>query len=255
MNTHAPALVPPRYVRIAGHWINAYKLFLCIGLTVGTLASAATAEAAGWSPLAVGLACLACALLALAGARAYHVVLNWPAYRGAGFGRIARDTERGGWSLFGALVIVPFTLARDTLFGIPVATLWDHMAVGIALGGALIRFGCIRNGCCVGRPSARWFALHQHDVRGVSVRRIPVQWMEIGWCLAAALGWLALWPLHFPAGTYALGVLAWYGSGRFWLDPLREGRDLACNRVRVDRVVAATLAIGAGTLLIRITGG
>ena len=255
MKTNGAALVPPRYVRVAGRWINAYKIFLCVGLTVGILASAATAQIAGWSPLAVGLGCLACVLVALVGARVYHVVVNWPAYRGAGFRRIARDMERGGWSLFGALVIVPLTLARDTLFGVPVATLWDHMAVGIALGGALIRFGCIRNGCCVGRPSACWFALHQHDVHGVSVRRIPVQWMEIGWWLTAALGWLALWPRHFPAGTYALGVLAWYGFGRFWLDPLRESRLLACNRVHVDRVIAATLAICAGTLLIRITGG
>jgi prolipoprotein diacylglyceryltransferase len=255
VNTYTPALVPPRYVRVAGHWINAYKVFLCGGLSVGILASAATGQAAGWPPLAVGLACLACALVALAGARVYHVAVNWPAYRRAGFRGIFRDTERGGWSLFGGLVIVPFTLARDTLLGIPVATLWDHMAVGIALGGALIRFGCVRNGCCVGRPSARWFALRQHDVNGVSARRIPVQWMEIGWWLAAALGWFALWPLHFAAGTYALGVLAWYGFGRFWLDPLREGRDLVSSRVRVDRVVAATLAIGAGAVLIRIAGG
>jgi phosphatidylglycerol:prolipoprotein diacylglycerol transferase len=203
----------------------------------------------------VGLACLACALVAMTGARAYHVAANWPSYRGLGFGRIARDTERGGLSLFGGLVIVPLTLARDTLFGIPVATLWDHMAIGIALGGAWIRFGCIRNGCCVGRPSASWFALRQHDVRGVSAGRIPVQWMEIGWWLAAALGWFALRPLHFSPGTYALGVLGWYGFGRFWLDPLRERRDLVRNRVRADRVVAAMLAIGAGALLIRIAGG
>src|SRR5207245_2567502 len=51
-----PPLALPRYVRIAGRWINAYKVFLCVGLSVGVLVSAATAEAAGWSPLAVGLA-------------------------------------------------------------------------------------------------------------------------------------------------------------------------------------------------------
>jgi phosphatidylglycerol---prolipoprotein diacylglyceryl transferase len=250
----AAPFAPPRYVRVAGQWLNAYKVFLCVGLCVGVLTSAATADAAGWPPLAVGLAGLVCVLLALAGARAYHVAVNWPAYRGGGFGRIARDTERGGWSLFGALVIVPFTLARDTLFGIPVAALWDHMAIGIALGGVWIRFGCIRNGCCVGRPSARWYARRQHDVRGVSVPRIPVQWMEIGWWLAAAAGWFALWPLRLRPGSYALGVLAWYGVGRFWLDALRERPTLVASRVSVDRVVAAALALGAGAALIHLAG-
>jgi len=257
VNTQAPAapLAAPRYVRIAGHWINAYKVLLCVGVYVGILSAAATADAAGWSPLAVGVACIASVLIALVGARLYHVAVNWPVYRRAGFHRIARDTERGGWSVFGGLVIVPLTLARDTLFGIPVAAIWDHMAVGIALGGACIRFGCIRNGCCVGRPSDRWFALRQHDVRGVSTRRIPVQWMEIGWWLAAALGWFALWPQHFPAGTYGLGVLAWYGFGRFWLEPLRESPQLVGNRIRVDRIVAAALAISAGAALVRIARG
>ncbi|HJQ84013.1 MAG TPA: prolipoprotein diacylglyceryl transferase family protein [Candidatus Binatia bacterium] len=246
---------PPRYVRVAGRWINAYKVFLCLGLYVGILASAAAAAAAGWSPLAEGLACLAYALLGLVGARAYHVAVNWAAYRRGGLGGIARDTERGGWSLFGALVIVPLTFARETVLGIPVASFWDHTAVGIALGGACIRFGCIRNGCCVGRPSAGWLALRQHDVYGVSLPRIPVQWMEIGWWLIAALGWLALRPAPLPAGSYALGVFAWYGIGRFWLEPLRESSDLVRDRIRIDRMVAAALAIVAVTALLRVARG
>ena len=79
--------------------------------------------------------------------------------------------------------------------------------------------------------------------------------LEIGWWLAAALGWFALRPLRLPAGTCALGVLAWYGVGRFWLEPLRESRALVGDRVRIDRVIAAALAIGAGIELLRITGG
>jgi len=251
----APALAPPRYVHVAGHWINAYKVFLCVGLCVGILTSAAAAEADGWSPLAQGLACLACALLGMAGARSYHVAINWPAYRHSGFMGAVRDTAGGGWSLFGALVIVPFSLAQDTLLGIPIATFWDHMAVGIALGGACIRFGCIRNGCCVGRTSAGWFAFPQHDVHGVTARRIPVQWMDIGWWLAAALGWFALRPWRLPAGTSALAVLAWYGFGRFSLEPLRQRSSLIGNSVRIDRVVAAALAIGASAALVRFVRG
>jgi len=240
----------PRHVRIAGHRVNAYKVFLCIGLYVGILASAASAQASGLSPLRVGAGALVCALIALAGARAYHVAVNPRVYRRAGLWRALRDTEGGGWSLFGALAIVPFTLARDAILGTPVAVFWDHMAVGIAVGGAWIRFGCVRNGCCVGRPSGAWFARMQHDVHGRSQRRIPVEWLEIGWWIAAALGLLWLRPLRVAPGSCALALLAWYGFGRFWLEPLRENPSIVCGRVRVDQVVAAALAVGAGTGLL-----
>jgi len=45
-------------------------------------------------------------------------------------------------------------------------------------------------------------------------------------------------------------VLAWYGFGRFWLEPLREKPDLAWGRVRVDQLVAAVLALVAGGRLL-----
>ena len=56
--------------------------------------------------------------------------------------------------------------------------------------------------------------------------------------------------LPFPPGSYALGVLCWYGVGRFWLEPLREEQDLIAGRVRVNQVVAALLALGAGGALL-----
>jgi prolipoprotein diacylglyceryltransferase len=41
------------------------------------------------------------------------------------------------------------------------------------------------------------------------------------------------------SGSYALGVLTWYGFGRFWLEPPREATDQVCGRVRVNQVTAA----------------
>ena len=242
----------PRYFCIAGRWVNSYKVFLCIGIYLGILVSAAAAQASGLSALRVGAGSLVCAVIALVGARVYHVAVHLRAYRAAGLGAAIWNTKDGGWSIFGALVIVPFTLSLDSLFGIPAAVLWDHMAVGIAFGGAWIRFGCICNGCCVGRESRGWFALRQHDTRGVSKRRIPVEWLEIAWWLIVGLGLIWLWPERLPSGCYALGVLGWYGVGRFWLEPLREAPELVYGRVRVNQVVAATLATvaGAGLLVI-----
>src|SRR5205085_1778359 len=52
----------PRDFRIAGHWINSYKVLLCVGIYVGVLVSAAFAQSLGLSPLRIGLSSLASAI-------------------------------------------------------------------------------------------------------------------------------------------------------------------------------------------------
>lgn len=236
----------PRDFRIAGRWVNSYKVFLCVGIYLGTLLSAAVAERSGLSALRVGAGCVMVAIVGMIGARVYHVAVNLGAIRKAGFRAAVWDSQRGGWSVFGGLVIVPVLWLLDSVFGIPVAVFSDHMAFGIAFGGAWIRFGCICNGCCVGRESRGWFALRQHDTHGEYKRRIPAQWLEIGWWLLGLAGLFVLWPRRFPHGWYALAILGWYGLGRFWMEPLREKPQLVYGRVRVNQLVAALLALIAG---------
>ena len=48
----------PRFFRINGYAVNSYKFFLCVGIYVGTLATAALASFSGLSPLRVGLAAM-----------------------------------------------------------------------------------------------------------------------------------------------------------------------------------------------------
>jgi prolipoprotein diacylglyceryltransferase len=89
-----------------------------------------------------------------------------------------------------------------------------------------------------------------HDTSGVRRRRIPVQFLEMAWWLLGGIGFIWLWPRSFPPGNYALGVLAWYGLGRFFLEPLREAPDLVAGRVRINQCVAAALVLGAGGALL-----
>ena len=103
------------------------------------------------------------------------------------------------------------------------------------------------NGCCVGRETKAPLSVPLHDTRGVSKPRIPVQFLEMAWWL---IGLAVLWPGALPPGSYALAVLAWYGVGRFFLEPLREQPDVIPGGVRIDQVVAALLAVAAGGGLI-----
>jgi phosphatidylglycerol---prolipoprotein diacylglyceryl transferase len=78
MNAHMTTLDAsmgfPRFFKICGYWVSAYKVFLCIGIYSGILVSAAVAERSGISPLRMGAGSFACAISGLFGARIYHLI-------------------------------------------------------------------------------------------------------------------------------------------------------------------------------------
>lgn len=259
MSTSRSELISRGYPRdfwICGRWINSYQVLLCVGVYAGILLAAALAEHAGHSPLWMGLGYLACAVAGLAGARLYHVLVNWRAYFGASAREPLWDRSRGGWSVFGALApIAPLSWLLAHWLGVSLAEFWDPMGGGILLGGFWVRLGCVFNGCCVGRETTCRWGVRLHDVRGIVKRRLPVQYLEMAWWLIGLGGFAWLWPRAMPSGSYALGVLAWYGLGRVWLEPLRESPDLIWGRVRINQLVAGVLAVGAGAgLLLRLLG-
>lgn len=252
----APAATPgfPRYFKIFGHWVNSYKVMLCVGIYAGTLTSAWLAERSGFSPLRMGLGALACAISGLFGARIYHMIVFAAHYAGKRSFKALWDTRSGGWSVFGALLtLVPLSFVMACALRIPFAHFWDYMSAGILVGGFWVRLGCVFNGCCCGRETKGWYGVCLHDTCGVTKSRIPVQFLEMAWWLSGAVIFFSLWSRSFPSGAYGLGVLCWYGFGRFWLEPLREAPDRVAGRIRINQVVAGALALLAGSaLLIRI---
>lgn len=246
----------PRYFRILGRRVNSYKVFLCIGIYIGVIVSAAVAERSGISPLHMGIGSLSCAIAGLIGARVYHVLVHAAEYVKQGSWRAVWDSRSGGWSVFGALpALAPVSFMLARVFDIPAGTFWDCMGAGILAGGFWVRLGCVFNGCCGGRETRGWLGVRLHDVQLRRARRVPVQFFEMAWWLLGLAGFLALWPLSLPAGTYGLGVLGWYGAGRFWLEPLRESVDMVWGGVRINRVVAGLLATIAGLgIVLRVWG-
>jgi prolipoprotein diacylglyceryltransferase len=241
----------PRFFRIAGFSVSSYKFFLSVGIYIGTLTTAALASSSGLPALRVGLAATACALVGMIGARLYYLLVHAPYYLRQRSVAGLWDSTKGGWSVFGTLItFVPATFGTAACLAIPAPVLWDHMAIGVLVGGFWVRLGCVFNGCCTGAETKAKLGIYLHDTRGVSKTRIPVQFLEMAWWLMGLIAFLALWPRTLPPGSYALFVLAWYGGGRFFLEPLREQSDIVFGRVRIDQVVAALLALGAGGVLI-----
>lgn len=237
----------PRYFRFGRYWVNSYKVFLCVGCEVGILTSALLAQWSGISPLRMGLGGLVIAVSGIFGARLLHLMVHQPQCLKPGGWHELWKPRDGGASVFGALLtVVPLSFMMAAWLGIPAAKFWDFMGGGILTGGFWIRLGCVFNGCCVGRETRSTFSACLHDTHGIRKRRIPVQFMEMAWWLLGAVGFFWLWPRAFAPGSYALGVLAWYGFGRFWLEPLREAPDLVGGKVKVNRWIAALLMLGGG---------
>jgi hypothetical protein len=93
------------------------------------------------------------------------------------------------------------------------------------------------DGCCGGRETTGFFAVRLHNAAGARSRRLPVQYLEMAWWALGAAIFYWCWPLKATPGSYALGVVAWYGTGRAVLEPMRERSDMF-GRIRVNQLVA-----------------
>lgn len=235
---------PPRSLLVGQHPISTYKICLSLGITAGALVSASVAQTAGDSPLRMGMASVSCALVGLVGARLLHL---WLFRRLATSGRwwLASDNSASdGASFFGAVgAIALWSWFLCTWLQVPLASFGDRMIGGLIVAAIGMRLGCVCHGCCGGLPTSRWYGLTMHDLSGRRERRIPVPWLEIAWWLLAALVLIAVLPLALAPGSSALSVLAWYGLGRFLLEPLRQKPDLLAGRIRIHQLLAAVLAL------------
>jgi len=164
----------PRYFRIAGRWVNSYKMFLCVGVYLGILVIAAVAQSSGIPPLRVGLGSLALAIIGLAGARLYHLLVYHALYFGRNACQNVWNSKDGGLSLFGAfLAMAPCSFAVARLLDVPANVFWDFLGAGILAGGFWVRLGCAFNGCCGGRETRGWCGVCLHDTRGVAPAARP----------------------------------------------------------------------------------
>ena len=228
-----------------GLTVYSYPAMLYLGLVAGAFAGAWVAQNSAMNADSFAVALLILLVPALVGARLYFVLTRWEVYRREPR-RIWRRSE-GGMAMYGGLILaVPLSFPLLRAMDLPFGAFWDAATFTMLLGMAFTRIGCLLNGCCGGRPTGGWLAVVLPDDRGIWQRRYPTQLMEMTFALTLfAAAFMLRSHAPFPGAIFCSAVIA-YGTGRFFLERLREdgsgGRDRAAMQVTSIVLLIAALA-------------
>lgn len=129
--------------------VYSWGLSLALAFVVGTLLSAKMGKKRGIDPdNIIDLALIVC-IASIIGARALHVLLNLRDY--VQYPSSIIQMRDGGLSFFGGLgggVLAGVIYCR--VKKINIGEMGDVVAPAVALGYAIVRIGCLLNGCCYG---------------------------------------------------------------------------------------------------------
>jgi phosphatidylglycerol:prolipoprotein diacylglycerol transferase len=144
------------------------------------------------------------------------------------FQMLRKDFQTGG-SFFGAVAasLLFAVLYSRVFFKANYRCLWDITAIGIALGHAVGRLGCLCAGCCFGTPttlpwgiSFTWLGRAPHPFAGIPLH--PVQLYEAALCFVNFILLFLIWKKHrFPGEVFCFYLIN-YGLIRFFLEFLRH---------------------------------
>ncbi len=225
-----------------GRAVSAYRVFLALALAVGAEALVAQARSGGM-PTGATLAWLAVVLVAIPAWARLLFLVSRPRER--------RSRPSGGAAAFGgvlALVVLgpPLALA----FGLPLGRFLDAVALAALPGIAVVRFGCVLNGCCAGHRTSSRLGL---AIGGQ--RRLPVPLLESGLALALIGPLVLLRAAGAPAGTVFLAACFGYGAVGFGLHFLRPRTAVVLGLAQAQLLGAAVCAGSAAAALALAVAG
>lgn len=238
----------PILLRIGPVEISSFFFFSIVALGVAVGLAVPRARRIGFSLGQIFCLVLGATTGFLAGSRLGYLLWHWEYYRlrpDIGWG-----LRSGGWSLFpglfAALAVTALLLKR---WKRPVAEMVHRMMPSVVLAQAIVRIGCLLQGCCYGRLTTMpWGVVYPLEVS----RRHPSQLYE-AFFLAALLGVL-LWAERRWKGTlplfYLYGVS--YGTFRFFADFLRADDSPVLGGLTSSQIVGMGLALVCGILWWRL---
>lgn len=234
----ARQLGPCRLLSVGPIRVSSYLAMLYLGCVAGVVAGSQAAASGGLDPRRTALATILLLVPAFGGARMLYVLVHLSSFRSRPR-RLWRRSD-GGAALYGGLVAaLACSPAVLVLAGLPFWGFWDATAVTMLVGLILTRVGCLLNGCCAGRETARPLGMWLSDDRGRRRRRWPAQMLEAGWAALLLAAVLAARPSLPPPGVVFSAVVAGYAVGRLVLERIRE----ATPRERSVNLALSTLLL------------
>ncbi|MBI4300579.1 MAG: prolipoprotein diacylglyceryl transferase [Chloroflexi bacterium] len=241
--------------KIGSFGLRWYSLLIVIGLLAGALVAQREAKRRGEDPNHVFSALVVCLVLALIGARAYHVIDQWQYYRENP--QLIPALWKGGIGIFGAIVgsiTGMFIYARLNHLSVP---RWlDIGAPGLILVQAIGRWGNYFNQELYGRPTNLPWGINidlGHRVEGyTSYEKFhPLFFYESMWNLLSFV--ILLFAARRFAGRLRDGdIVLLYGMlyplGRFLLEFLRIGNWKA-GELPVAQIISVVAFVACGTAL------
>jgi len=163
--------------------IHAYGFMLALSFLLGIWIASARAKRAGLNPVVIADVGFWVILAAIAGSRAYYVLLHFEEFRNDlwaiinpfshGLVGIGGLVMYGGF--IGAILAAVIYFKKKKIPFLPYA---DASAPSVALGVALTRIGCFLNGCCFGSsaahggvafPASSAAGMYQHEVHAAGL--------------------------------------------------------------------------------------
>ena len=206
-------------------------------------------------------------MLGLAGARVFHVLLNWPEFDpfhdgGFDFARVARMFKlwEGGLVFYGAFICaLLWTWFYCKHFKLPALPFLDLSVPGLISGLALGRIGCFLNGCCYGNlsslpwhvrfprgsPAYEW-QVNARMISPVAPATLAIHPTQLYASLAAGLSAAFLyfyWPMRKYDGQIVALMLMMAGASRFFEEILRADDVAAFPSLSQSMTIAQWLAI------------
>jgi phosphatidylglycerol---prolipoprotein diacylglyceryl transferase len=209
----------PVLFRIGGFSIYAYGVLLALAFAAGTWGLAREGKRAGFPEEKLLDMCMWILVAAIIGSRFLYILLDLPRYLAEPLSVF--QIRSGGLSFHGGLLAGIgaglYFLRRHKL---PQGKIADLAAPYLVLGYAIVRVGCLLNGCCFGRPSGGSWALPA--AYADNTLRHPTQLYAFA---AAMLIFVILWlrkgKVRFH-GQLFLEFLALYSVYRFAIEFFRE---------------------------------
>ena len=194
-------------IPLLGWQIYSYGLMLAAGALIGLQASIRLARRRGLDEQMIIDVTMVSVLSGIVGARIFFVIQF--------YGRHFADRPfidvfkvwQGGLVFYGGVIVaatavILFALKKK-LTREQIWDLADCAAVGVVLGLAFGRVGCLLNGCCFGRPTDSWLGI-------TFPRGCPVHWHHVSGKLIAADSTrsLAVLPTQPISSLTALAIFA-----------------------------------------------